>query len=191
VTAPPANRTALAALSSRHRLGDLLPAMYADDDFAQRFTAGLDSVLAPVLSTLDNLAAYLDTRLAPEDFLHWLAGWVAAQLDPAWPLPLRRTVVARAVELHRWQGTGRGLVDRLWLCLGVRADVLDGPGAAWSANPGTELPGAPAGTAVVRVWPDRPGEIDPDQVRALVAAACPVHLSCAVELLPGPPGPEG
>jgi phage tail-like protein len=185
------SRAAVAALPSRHRLGDLLPAMYADDDFAQRFTTGLDSVLAPIMSTLDNLPAYLDARLAPDDFLHWLAGWVAAQLDPAWPLPLRRTVVARAVQLHRRQGTRRGLVDRLWLCLGVHADVLDGPGATWSTNPGTELPGGPTRTAVVRVWSDRPGEIDPDQVRALVAAACPAHLSCTVEVLPGPPGPEG
>ncbi|MEN3358207.1 MAG: hypothetical protein V7637_2189 [Mycobacteriales bacterium] len=187
------SRAALAELPSRHRLGDLLPAMYADDDFAQRFTVGLDTVLAPILSTLDNLAAYLDARLAPEDFLRWLGGWVAAQLDPAWPLPLRRTVVARAVELHRWQGTRRGLVDRLWLCLGVRADVLDGPGATWSASPGTRLPGTPTRTAVVRVWPDRHGadQIDREQVRALVTAACPAHLSCTVEVLPGRPEQEG
>ena len=43
-------------------IGEQLPALYADDDFAQRFTAGLDTVLAPVFSTLDNLPAYLDPR---------------------------------------------------------------------------------------------------------------------------------
>src|ERR1700730_1144995 len=68
-------------LPSRYPIGGLLPALYADDDFAQRFTAGLDTMIAPVVSTLDNLAAYFDSRLAPEDFLMWLASWVGAELD--------------------------------------------------------------------------------------------------------------
>ena len=33
----------------------------------------LDTVLAPVIGTLDNLDAYFDPYLAPEDFLAWLA----------------------------------------------------------------------------------------------------------------------
>jgi phage tail-like protein len=179
--------TTLADLPARHRLGDLLPALYAEDDFAQRFTAGLDRVLAPILSIVDNFASYLDPALAPTDVLDWLAGWVAADLSADWPAGLRRAVLARAVELHRRRGTRGGLVDRLWLCLGVRAEVADGPGAAWSRTPGTDLPGEPAREAVVRVWRDGPGEINRDQVAALVAVSCPAHLTCAVEVLDAPP----
>jgi phage tail-like protein len=179
--------TTLADLPTRHRLGDLLPSLYAEDDFAQRFTAGLDRVLAPILSIVDNVASYLDPVLAPTDVLTWLAGWVAADLSPDWPVGLRRAVVARAVELHRRRGTRGGLVDRLWLCMGVRAEVRDGPGATWSRTPGTALPGEPARTAVVRVWLDRPGTIDRDQLAALVAASCPAHLTCTVEVLDAPP----
>ncbi|MEV6228565.1 phage tail protein [Saccharopolyspora shandongensis] len=184
------SRRAVPDLPSRYPLGDLLPALYTGDDFAQRFTAGLDSVLAPIVSTMDNIARYFDPRVAPEDFVSWLAGWVSVELDPAWPPPLRRAVVMRAVELHRRNGTVRGLVDRLWLCAGVHARVLDGPGAVWSTRPGTALPGNAITRAVIQVWPGR-SAVDRKQVDAVVEAACPIHLTCTVEVLPGPPQREG
>ncbi|MER6634208.1 phage tail protein I [Streptomyces microflavus] len=182
------SRAAVPGLPSRYPIGELLPALYADDDLAQRFTAGLDTVLAPVLSTLDNLPAYFDPALAPADFLPWLATWVGVDIDRAWPQELQRAVVARAVELHRWRGTRRGLVEHLRLCFGVHAEVRDGGGVAWSAGPGTELPPAPTGELLVRVWPVAPGAtVDASRVLDVVTASCPVHLTCRVEILPGPP----
>jgi len=182
------SRAAVPGLPSRYPIGELLPALYADDDLAQRLTAGLDTVLAPVLSTLDNLPAYFDPALAPADFLPWLATWVGVDIDRAWPQELQRAVVARAVELHRWRGTRRGLVEHLRLCFGVHADVRDGGGVAWSARPGTELPPAPTGELLVRVWPVAPGAtVDASRVLDVVTASCPVHLTCRVEILPGPP----
>ncbi|MGW3829638.1 phage tail protein I [Streptomyces microflavus] len=182
------SRAAVPGLPSRYPIGELLPALYADDDLAQRFTAGLDTVLAPVLSTLDNLPAYFDPALAPADFLPWLATWVGVDIDRAWPQELQRAVVARAVELHRWRGTRRGLVEHLRLCFGVHADVRDGGGVAWSAGPGTELPPAPTGELLVRVWPVAPGAtVDASRVLDVVTDSCPVHLTCRVEILPGPP----
>lgn len=172
-------RAALPELPSRHPLGGMLPAMYVADGLALRFTGGLDAVLSALLSTMDNLPAYLDPALAPEDFLAWLSSWVAAELDPAWPLPLRRAVVRRAMALHGRRGTALGLVERLELALGVRAEVLDGPGARWSASSDTELPDVPAGPVVVRVR----GPVDRDRVEALVASVCPVHVSCVVEVV--------
>ncbi|MFT7840447.1 phage tail protein [Saccharothrix sp. BKS2] len=184
-------RAALPELPSRHPLGEMLPALFAEDDLAQRFTAGLDAVLSAVLSTLDNLPAYLDPALAPEDFLAWLSSWVAAGLDPAWPEPLRRALVRRAVELHRRRGTVSGLVDRLELALGVRAEVADGPGVGWSGTPDGPLPGPAVGVVVVRVWAGSSGPVDRGRVEALVEAVCPVHVRCVVEVLEGPPGGEG
>jgi phage tail-like protein len=166
----------LPELPSRHPLGELLPAMYAADDFALRFTGGLDAVLSALLSTMDNLPAYLDPALAPEDFLDWLSSWVDAELDPAWPLPLRRAIVRRAVASHRRRGTANGLVERLELSLGVRAEVVDGPGATWSAVPGTNVPAADE--VVVRVR----GPVDLARVEAVVASVCPVYVTCVVEV---------
>ncbi|MFI5771145.1 phage tail protein I [Streptomyces sp. NPDC051658] len=184
-------RAAVPGLPSRYPIGGLLPALYADDDLAQRFTAGLDTVLAPVLSTLDNLPAYFDPALAPADFLPWLSSWVAADVDPAWPEELRRAVVARAVELHRWRGTRRGLIEHLRLCFGVHADIQDGGGATWSSEPGAALPPPPTGELLVRVWALHGGPVDASRVRDVVAASCPVHLTCRVEILPGPPDETG
>ncbi|MFF7633283.1 phage tail protein [Kitasatospora sp. NPDC008050] len=185
------SRAAVPGLPSPHPIGELLPALYADDDFAQRFTAGLDTVLAPVFATLDNLSAYFQPRLAPDDFLGWLASWVAIETDPVWPQEVRRTVVRRAVELHRRRGTRRGLEERLRLILGVGAQIVDGGGVAWSTTPDPALPPAPSGELLVRVWPERAAAVAEEQVLAVVRAGCPVHLTCRVQILPGPPGPAG
>lgn len=181
-------RAAVPGLPSPHPIGELLPALFADDDFAQRFTAGLDTVLAPVFATLDSLPAYFEPRLAPADFVDWLASWVAVDVDPAWPVEVRRAVVERAVELHRWRGTRRGLTERLRLVLGAGAEIVDGGGTTWSTAPDAAPPPATSGDVLVRVWPLHGPAPDEDQVLSVVRAGCPVHLTCRVEILPGPPG---
>ncbi|APE24646.1 MULTISPECIES: phage tail protein [Streptomyces] len=183
------SRAAVPGLPSRYPIGEQLPALYADDDFAQRFTAGLDTVLAPVFATLDNLPAYLDPRVTPADFLSWLATWVGGVDDPRWPLELRREAVARAVELHRWRGTRRGLVEALSLILGVYAEVSGDGGASWSATAGGAPAPAVADEVLVRVWAHREA-VNADRVRALVRTLCPVHTVCRVEVVPGPPPAE-
>ncbi|MGW2377278.1 MULTISPECIES: phage tail protein I [Kitasatospora] len=182
-------RGAVPGLPSPHPIGELLPALFADDDLAQRFTAGLDTVLAPVFATLDNLPAYFRPRLAPADFLDWLASWLAVDVDPAWPEQVRRAVVERAVELHRWRGTRRGLVERLRLVLGAGTEITDGGGVSWTTTSGGAAPlPAPGGEVLIRVWPLGGAGLDEEQVLSVVRAGCPVHLSCRVEILPGPPG---
>lgn len=185
------SRAAVPGLPSRYPIGEQLPALYADDDFAQRFTAGLDDVLAPVFATLDNLPSYFDPRVTPADFLAWLATWVGAGDDPRWPVELRREAVVHAVELHRWRGTRRGLVEGLRLALGVHAEVTGDGGATWSSTAGADLPPEPPAETLVRVWPGRAAPVDVDRVNEIVRAMCPVHTVCRVEVLPGPPADEG
>ncbi|MCP9996844.1 phage tail protein [Streptomyces werraensis] len=74
-------RGSLDGLGSSAPIGAMLPAIFADDDLAQRFVAGLDEVLAPFLVVLDNLDAYFDPALAPLDFTRWLADWVGAETE--------------------------------------------------------------------------------------------------------------
>jgi phage tail-like protein len=139
-------RAAVPDLPSRYPLGERLPALYADDSFAQRFTSGLDVVLAPVISTLDNLACYLDPGLTPADFLAWLACWVAADTAPDWPLPVRRSAVAGAVVEHRRRGTARGLVAQLRRYADVHARVSGRP-TSTGARPGRERGSSSASTS--------------------------------------------
>ncbi|MGW8733866.1 hypothetical protein ACWGNG_10475, partial [Streptomyces althioticus] len=74
-------RGSVDGLGSSAPIGAMLPAIFADDDLAQRFVAGLDEVLAPFLVVLDNLDSYFDPALAPLDFTRWLADWVGAETE--------------------------------------------------------------------------------------------------------------
>ena len=139
-----------------HPLGPALPALYQDDDFAQRMLDGLDEVLAPVFSTLDNFDAYLDPYLTPDDFLAWLAGWVGIALDESWDEARRRTIVARAVELYRLRGTAAGLAGQVEIQTGGTVEIVENGATGWSVDPGGELPGSPEPLVVVRVTVPRP-----------------------------------
>lgn len=176
-------RGAVNGMPTPHALGRHLPGLFQEDDLAQRFTAGLDDVLAPVLWVLDSLDAYLDPELAPEDFVSWLAGWVGLELDDNWPLTRRRALVRRAAELHRWRGTVRGVAAAVALYTGVEPEIDDTGGVAWSPAPGTDLPGRAPPRLVVRVRPGEGEEVDADRVERLVAAAKPAHVAHEVEVL--------
>lgn len=173
-------RGSVPGLVSPHPIGQQLPAMYLEDDFAQRFTAGLDEVLAPILLTLDCLDAYFDLALAPPDFLDWLAGWVAAPVDTDRPPQVRRELVRHAVEVHRWRGTARGIALALRVAAGVEVEVVDNGGVTCSATP-TDAP--PPGEAP-QVWVRIRGDVDEALVRRVLASAAPAHVRVTVETLP-------
>lgn len=170
-------------LGVRTPLGHLLPAMFHDDEFAQRWCAGLDAVVAPVPSTLDNLSAYLDPRLAPEDFVEWLAVWVGLELDQTWSIGRRRELVARAHSLHDARGTATGLADLIELYLGVRPEITDGGGVTWSAAPGASPPGQEDGELVVRLQVADADDVDMARLESLVASNRPAHIRYRIELV--------
>jgi len=172
-------------LESPHPLGQLLPGLYQDDDFAQRFTAGLDEVLAPVLVTLDGIEAYSDPRLAPADVVGWLAGWVGVELDEAWPVERQRALVAGAARLYAWQGTARGLRELVELYTGATVEIEESGGVAWSATPEAPLPGTPGGRVVVRLRVPDPSAVDLRRLERLVGRATPAELVPYVEVVQG------
>ncbi|WP_218952148.1 phage tail protein [Amycolatopsis anabasis] len=169
-------RAAVTGLPSRYPIGDQLPGMYADDAVAQRFTAGLDEVLSPVLSVLDNLPAYFDPALAPADFLPLLGFWVAADR------PSGRESVARAVERHRRRGTRRGLAERLRAEFGGEVEIADPGGVTWSGTPGSALPAPGAPVLTVRLRVPEPAAVRRGEVERVVADSCPAHLAFTVEI---------
>ncbi|NBM20155.1 phage tail protein, partial [Streptomyces sp. GC420] len=134
-------RGSIDGLESSAPIGMMLPAVFADDDLAQRFVAGLDEVIAPVLCVLDCLEAYFDPALAPLDFTRWLGGWVGAETDGTEPEERLRAAVAAAARLHRVRGTRRGLSEAVRLAFGVEPEITESGGADWSARPLGEFPG--------------------------------------------------
>jgi phage tail-like protein len=163
-------------LESPQPLGAMVPGIYQADSFAQRFTSGLDAVLAPVLCTLDNLSAYFDPRTAPEDFLQYLSGWVGIHLQESWSIDRRRDVVRRAVEIHRWRGTAGGIRDTVAMVLDVPVEVIENGGATWSQRPGGELPGRPEPELVIRVDLPEISDLERRRLDALVSLVKPAHM---------------
>jgi phage tail-like protein len=176
-------RGTVAALPSPHPIGDLLPAVYADDDMLQRFVSALDEVFAPVFTVLDNLPAYFDPAVAPPDFVDWLARWVALPLADEWPPDRRRALVARAVELHRWRGTKRGLAALLETVTGGWAEVSDNGGCEATELSGGPLPGSDEPLIRVRINVRDPAVIDIGRLDALVAAHKPAHVPHVLEVI--------
>lgn len=176
------SRGLLPGLPSPHPLGECLPALYQRDDLSQRMLAALDEVLAPVFLSLDNLDAYLDPGLAPEDFLDWLGGWLGLAMDDAWPLERRRAIVARAAELYRIRGTPRGLVAYMELLTGGEVEIEESGGAAWSSVPGEPPPGRAEAELVVKVRAADGPAVQAARLDALVAANKPAHVSHRLEL---------
>ncbi|MGW4896905.1 phage tail protein [Kitasatospora sp. NPDC004240] len=178
-------RFAVDGLATPEPFAGRLPEVYAEGDLGGRFVAAFDDVLAPVFAVLDCLDAYWRPWLAPDDFVDWLAGWVGADGLAELPPRLRREAVAEAVRVHRLRGTPAGLTAQLRL-LGVRAEVSDNGGAAWSATPGGALPGGPRQFLLVRVAPPRAGEGTAEEllrrVETLVAEHRPAHVAYRVEL---------
>lgn len=169
-------------LPSPHPLGETLPGLYRDDPFTQALCQGLDEVLAPVLCTLDNLTAYLDPAMAPEDTLVWLARWVGIAMDPKLPGPRQRELLRAAASLQGWQGTARGIELAIEALLGVDVVVQESGGADWSVDPYAALPGRPGAEVVVEVVASAGMTIDPGLVEVVVAAVVPAHVTHRVEV---------
>lgn len=171
-------RGAVRRLATAHPLGEQLPAIYADDEMAQKMTQAFDEVLAPVLTTLDCLDSYLDPALTPPDLLPWLAGWVAIGFGEQMSEAQRRALVAAAVSLHRERGTLSALARLVHTLTGIEARVTDSGGTAWSTQAGGSLPG----TEDSRVTIHLPGytTVDRQWLQAVLVLGVPAHIRVTV-----------
>lgn len=170
-------------LGTPYPLAGLLPAALQEDDLTIRLTAGLDTVLAPVIATLDCLHAYVDPRLAPADFVTWLASWVGVTLDENWPVHRQRAAVRHAVELYRLRGTVAGLRAHLAVVTGGTVEVLDGGGVFVASTPDGPYPDRGEQEVLVRITGPDEGTHDLASLDALVAAAKPAHVPHRVEIV--------
>lgn len=155
----------------------------AREPFGTRFISALDSVLAPVLTTLDNIEAYFDADTTPEDFLAWLGSWVAASVDASWPEDRRRAFVGQAAELYRRRGTADGLRDHVQIHTGGIVEIIENGASSWSATADGKLPGTPEPVVVVRVTVDDPDSIDTIKLNELVMSSKPAHVVHRIEVL--------
>ena len=186
-------RGSIDGLGSSAPLGPMLPAVFAEDELAQSFVAGLDEVIAPILNVLDCLDAYFSPALAPLDFTAWVGGWIGAETsgqvgeygsdaERARSAVQLRAAVAAAVHLHRIRGTRQGLAEAVELAFGVQPEITESGGAAWDARPLGPVPGGRRPELHVTVRLAAPGPADQHRLDALVAAARPAHMPYTVQV---------
>jgi phage tail-like protein len=176
-------RGTVSGLATPYPLRTLLPAVLQEDEFVVRWTAGLDDVLAPVVSTLDCLTAYLNPATAPADFLDWLAGWFGVVLDENLPLDRRRASVAGAMRLYQVRGTVAGLRAQLELVSGGRVEISDSGGVASARTPNSALPGEDVPMLTIRlVLPDGAHPVSERTLHELIAADKPAHVAHRLEV---------
>ncbi|HVB06160.1 MAG TPA: phage tail protein [Acidimicrobiales bacterium] len=176
-------RGSVDGLPSPYRFAELLPAIYQEDEFVQRWMLGFDAVLAPVAATLDNIESYFDPALAPQDFVAFLAGWVGVELDETWSDDARRELVNRAVELFKIRGTVEGLRQHVAIYAGVEPEIEESGGCTYSLEPNSALPGEGTPRLVVRVRVPGDSLIDEGRLDRLVASAKPAHIPHRVEVV--------
>jgi len=113
-------------------LGQYLPAIYREHPFLGRFLLAFEKVLVglkddvefPKLGddvrfpkhgleeTIAGVSGYFDPKQTPEDFLPWLAGWVALSLRADLKEAQQRHFIANAIRLYRRRGT-KGSMEEL------------------------------------------------------------------------------
>jgi phage tail-like protein len=175
-------RALIEGLETPHPIGLQLPGLFHDDDFTQRFCAALDEVLSPIYLTLDAVEAYVDPWLAPTDFLAWISEWVGIPIDEDLAEDRKRALVAKAAVLYGWAGTAKGIADLVETYSGVRPEVEDSGGVAWSIAPGGDVPGNDDYKVTVKLRVPDPKSFDVSRIERLLAGVIPAHVLTTVEV---------
>lgn len=99
-----------------------LPAVYSADEesrwFLERFLAIAQTEWDALEGRIAEIARHFDPDAVPEEFLEYLAGWLALELEGRWSGEQNRRLLAAAPELYPRRGTPDGLVRLLRIYLG-------------------------------------------------------------------------
>ena len=107
-----------------------LPEVFREDPFAGRFLLAFQAVLTGtdeaegLEQIIGRTAAYLDPLTTGEEFLPWLAGWVALSLRADWDADTKRGFLREIVPLYRHRGTRAGLQRLLEIYLRPLSDTV-------------------------------------------------------------------
>jgi len=154
-----------------------MPAVYGTNDFIGRFLLIFESILTPIDRQIGNLPYYFDPRLAPPDFLPWLAGWLGLVLDERWPEGQRRELIRSAVDLYDWRGTRRGVSEFLRLYTGYLPEIIE---------PGVGVKDSKADQAfrfIVRIKTPEPDKVNRELVQTIIEMEKPAQAGYKLEVI--------
>lgn len=173
MTTSPDGLVAPPAASARRYLRRGLPSIYQEGDFGMRFVGALETLLDPIVSTLDNLPARFDTDLTDRRTLGLIAAWLGVELDESWPEDRQRELVKRQADLARRRGTRQGLEEALRIAFPELPLRVEDDGGVVHAGSAEELPPAPPPRFVV--YCDIPLE-EPAGLARMIEIMKPVHV---------------
>ncbi|PDW02679.1 FHA domain-containing protein [Candidatus Viridilinea mediisalina] len=145
-----------------------LPAIYHENDFLGRFLLIIEAMWEPLEQRQDHIAMYFNPRTCPPTMLQYLSTWLDLPLNPFWPEPLKRLLLAEALDLMRWRGTRYGLVRLIELVTGLTPEI-------------TTEPQQPLVMRVRITVPDNNG-VDRDLIETLIKSYKPAHIGYILEL---------
>ncbi len=135
---PEASDVALEARQNGHRIDHLegiphdrsnwlqyLPAIYANDDFLGRYLLIFESLLSPIVWTVDSFDLFLSPETAPRNWMQWMASWFDMLLLPELPIDRQREIMRQMGWLFMRRGTPSGLQRLLELYFGVIPEIIE------------------------------------------------------------------
>jgi phage tail-like protein len=94
--------------------------------FLGQFLRPFEDVIGSIEAVLAVVDHSFSAALAPaEDFLPWLASWIALVLDEDWSEDRQRRLLAEAMQLYQWRGTVAGLKRYVEIYADVEPEAID------------------------------------------------------------------
>ena len=105
-----------------------LPALYRRSDAVGHNVVRdlcflFEHMFGAIAEKIEDNARYYDPHTTPNEFLTWLASWMAFTVDLDWPDERKRALIKRAVDLYRIRGTKRALTLFLKLFTGYEPTI--------------------------------------------------------------------
>ncbi|MCU0512882.1 MAG: FHA domain-containing protein [Anaerolineae bacterium] len=145
-----------------------LPAIYSEDEFVGRYLLVFESMLSPLMWTLDHFDFYLTPEVAPPEWLHWAADLVDLLLLDDLPEDRKRVIIRQMGWLFLRRGTRAGLARLLELYYDIAPDIVEDA--------------AECHFTVRMALSQSPIKLRADVLERLVASQCPAFASFSLEV---------
>lgn len=102
-----------------------LPEIYDEHEFMGRYLLIFESLMSPIMWTIDNFDLFLSPDIAPSAWLEWMASWFDLLLLPELPIEYQRNIMNQIGWLFMRRGTPAGLQRLLELYFGVSPEIIE------------------------------------------------------------------